>query len=57
MDGDVQSHRLGRCVLVMREDAGGSFAVLDVRAFCLFEQPEAREHDGRSANAFTTTDN
>jgi len=41
MDGNVQSYWLGGSALVVREDAGGTFAVLYVRAFCLFEQPEA----------------
>jgi len=53
MDGNAQSNRLGSSVLVVREDAGGTLAVLYVRAFCLFEQPETREHDGQSSNALT----
>ena len=52
MDGDVQSCGLSRSVLTVREKASSTFAVLDVGASRLFEQPKAREHEGRSSNAF-----
>ena len=50
--GYVQSGRFGGSVLTVRENASGPFAILDVGASSLFEQPEAREHDGQSPNAF-----
>ena len=49
MGGDDQSGRFSNSVLAVRENAGGPFAVLDVGAFCLFEQAEAREHGGQSS--------
>ena len=52
MDGDVQRCRLSRSVLTVREKASGTFAVLDVGASRLFEQPKAREHGSQSSNAF-----
>ena len=50
LDGDIQSCGLSKGVLTVREEAGGTFAVLDVGASRLFEQPKAREHEDKSSN-------